>query len=128
MASKAHQRRVIKSDVLVVGIDVAKRWHVAVCRRPDGRKLNAFSFGNDRAGYQKLLERADAARQRCECKSVLFALEATGHYGHTLRYFLADQECAVVSINPAHTKHAKELEDNSPEWICPEFRGKRKTA
>lgn len=32
MASRAQWSRVVNSDVLVVGIDVAKRRHVAACR------------------------------------------------------------------------------------------------
>jgi transposase len=66
-------------------------------------------------GFDKLLKRAEESRQRHRCASIVFALEATGHYGHALRYFLADRGYELVGINPAHTKRIKELEDNSPE-------------
>ena len=36
MSSKTHYPRPIKSGTLVIGIDVAKRSHVAVVRLPDG--------------------------------------------------------------------------------------------
>jgi transposase len=62
MCSKANRREVIKSEVLVVGIDVAKRFHVATIRLPDGTKKKAFSFSNDRCGFDKLLARAESAR------------------------------------------------------------------
>jgi len=54
MSNKARRSRVVKPDVLVVGIDVAKRRHVAVCRRPDGFKEKAFAFTNQRSGFEKL--------------------------------------------------------------------------
>ena len=44
MASKSQKRGRIKPDVLVVGIDVAKRSHVAVCRRAGGQKEKPFPF------------------------------------------------------------------------------------
>ena len=87
MAGTTHQVQRIKDDVLVVGIDIAKRGHMAVCRRPDGRRSKAFFFGNDRSGFEKLIDRSEATKQHSECRSVLFALEATGHYGQALRQF-----------------------------------------
>ena len=119
MASRARSRAVIKPDVLVVGIDVAKRRHVAAIRRPDGIKLAPFPFENSRSGFEKLLRRTERAREQLGCRSVLFALEATGHYGHALRQFVSEQGHPVIGINPAHTKRAKELEDNSPEKSDP---------
>jgi transposase len=115
MASKSRQQWRIKPDVLVVGIDVAKRGHVAVCRRPDGRKLKALFLPNDRPGFQKLIQRCEAVREQYRSTSILFALESAGHYGHALQHFLVDRGYGMVGINPAHTKKVKELEDNSPE-------------
>jgi len=123
MSKRNRRGRIIGSDVLVVGIDVAKRCHVAVCRRPNGLKEKAFSFINLRTGFERLLEFSDRSRQRSGCRSVLFALEATGHYGHALRQFLDDRGFALMGVNPAHTKRAKELEDNSPEKSDPKDAG-----
>jgi hypothetical protein len=44
MASKANGRLPIKPGVMVVGIDVAKRRHVAAIRLPDGRFQPPFSL------------------------------------------------------------------------------------
>jgi transposase len=123
MSRRARRSRIIKPDVLVVGIDVAKRRHVALCRRPDGLKEKPFAFANNRSGFEKLLGKAEDSKRRTGCCSLLFALEATGHYGHALRQFLADEGHGLVGINPAHTKWAKELEDNSPEKSDPKDAG-----
>jgi transposase len=115
MCSKPNQREVIKPEVLVVGIDVAKRRHVATIRLPDGIKKRAFSFSNDRSGFDKLVARAESARVSTGLRGIVFAIESSGHYGHALMHFLIWGGYQVVGINPAHTKRAKELEDNSPE-------------
>jgi transposase len=115
MYSKANRGAVIKLEVLVVGVDVAKRRHVATIRLPDGSKKKAFSFSNDRRGFEKLLARAESVRASLGLRAIVFAVESSGHYGHALIHFLTWGGYSVVGINPAHTKRAKELEDNSPE-------------
>jgi len=115
MYSKANRGAVIKPEVLVVGIDVAKRRHVATIRLGDGTKKKAFSFSNDRRGFEKLLARAESVRTSSGLRAIVFAIESSGHYGHALMHFLTWGGYSVVGINPAHTKKAKEIEDNSPE-------------
>jgi len=47
-------------------------------------------------------------------KQMLGGLEFAGHHGFTFAHFLAQRGYAVVNVLAAHTKAAKELEDNSP--------------
>jgi transposase len=115
MSSKAIHNRPIKSDIVVVGIDVAKRRHVAAIRFPDGGIKKPFSFQNDRQGFERLISRVEQARYESGARGTLFALEATGHYGHALQHYLLAGDWSVVGINPAHTKRVKELLDGSPE-------------
>ena len=115
MYSKAIHNRPIKSDIVVAGIDVAKRRHVAAIRYPDGRIKKPFSFTNNRQGFERLVDRAEIASVESGVCEILFALEATGHYGHSLQHYLLRRDRSVVGINPAHTKKVKELVDGSPE-------------
>lgn len=115
MSSKPQYPRPIKSPTVVVGIDVAKRSHVAAVRTPAGEFHRPFSFRNDRRGFERLLSRIDAVMEASGGVDALYALEATGHYGHALQYYLLDRGLVVVGINPSHTKKAKELLDGSPE-------------
>jgi len=100
---------------LVVGIDVAKRSHVAAVRSLSGEFHRPFSFRNDRRGFERLLSRVEEVSTAKGADDVMYALEATGHYGHALQYHLLDLGLSVVGINPSHTKKAKELLDGSPE-------------
>ena len=62
MSSKAKRDGRIKSDIVIVGIDVAKRRHVAAIRFPDGGIKKPFSFRNDRQGFERLIGCAERAR------------------------------------------------------------------
>ena len=119
MSSKAKRDGRIKSDIVVVGIDVAKRRHVAAIRFPDGGIAKPFSFTNDRQGFERLVSRVEIAGVESGVCEILFALEATGHYGHALQHYLLRRDRSVVGINPAHTKRVKELLDGSPEKSDP---------
>jgi transposase len=119
MSSKAIHNRPIKSDIVVVGIDVAKRRHVAAIRLPDGSIKKPFSFQNDRPGFERLISRVEQACVERGVCGTLFALEATGHYGQALQHYLLAGNRSVVGVNPAHTKRAKELLDGSPEKSDP---------
>src|SRR5262245_8156831 len=85
MTSRARRGRIVSSESLVAGIDVAKGRHVAVLRARGGFKTDAFGFTNDRSGFESLTQRAEATRRELGCSSIVFALESTGHYGHALR-------------------------------------------
>jgi hypothetical protein len=43
--------RYVKSDVLVVGVDISKTFHVAVAREPDGGFSKAYRFTSDAVGF-----------------------------------------------------------------------------
>ena len=115
MSIKAKRYGPIKSDIVVIGIDVAKRRHVAAVRLPDCSIARPFGFQNDRSGFERLVGHAEAALSTSGAREVHFALEATGHYGHALQHYLLAAGWRVVGVNPAHTKKIKEVLDGSPE-------------
>ncbi len=61
MSIKTNRYGPIKSDIVVVGIDVAKRRHVAAIRLPDGSISRPFGFQNNRQGFERLVCGAEAA-------------------------------------------------------------------
>ena len=105
----------IKTDTLVVGVDIAKNDHWA--RFVDFRGIEhnrALKFKNSRGGFETIL-----ARIREICKEENFAeavvgMEPTGHYWKAFANWLGKQEgINVVLVNPYATRQAKELDDNS---------------
>lgn len=105
----------IKTDTLVVGVDIAKNYQWA--RFVDFRGIehnHALKFKNSKGGFETIL-----ARIRQICKEENFAnavvgMEPTGHYWKAFANWLGKQEgITAVLVNPYATKQAKELDDNS---------------
>jgi transposase len=114
MSEHTHARQGIKGHSIVLAVDVAKRGHWMLIQGPDGTREKPRRIANTAAGFGELLEQADAARRRWPGVPLRVALEPTGHYWLPLAYWLQARNLPVLAVNPAHTKRAKELEDNSP--------------
>lgn len=79
-----------------VGIDVGKRYHVAVTLDANGQQEGkALRFANDQAGFGQLQERLAAVGE-----VALIGLEATGHYWLALYTMLSDAGYELVVLNP----------------------------
>lgn len=105
----------IKTDTLVVGVDIAKSYQWA--RFVDFRGIEhscALKFKNSKGGFETILARI---RQICKDENfseVVVGMEPTGHYWKAFANWLDKQEeVKVVLVNPYATKQAKELDDNS---------------
>lgn len=86
-----------------VGIDIASETHVVAGVDEKGEViLKATAFGEDAAGYAKLLELL------AQGGDVLIALEATGHYWKNLVATLLAGGFQVALLNPIRTRHFAE--------------------
>ncbi|MCK8828587.1 IS110 family transposase [Natroniella acetigena] len=107
--------RQVKISTLVVGVDIAKKNHVA--RGQDYRGIEygkALSFTNSDEGFDKFLKWMCELKDKHEKEDIIVGMEPTGHYWLNLAQFLKRNKTKVVLINPSHTKKSKELDDNSP--------------
>jgi transposase len=114
MAEHTRARLGIKGHSIVLAVDVAKRSHWMLIQGPDGVREKPRRIANTAAGFAELLQYAHAAQRRWPGVPLGVALEPTGHYWLPLAYWLQARAIPVLTVNPAHTKRAKELEDNSP--------------
>ena len=97
-----------------VGVDTAKRVHVLVAQGPDGRRTKPVRVPVSRAGFEAAAAQLTAWFPGIRPGQMLVGLEFAGHHGFTFAECLRARGYALVNILPAHTKRAKELEDNSP--------------
>ncbi len=97
-----------------VGVDTAKRFHVLVARGPDGQRSRAHKVLVSRAGFEAADAHLQAAFPALARGQMLVGLEFAGHHCFTFAHYLAQRGYPLVNVLPAHTKHTKELEDNSP--------------
>lgn len=94
--------------MFIIGIDIAKRNHEAVIITEDGQIVRkAFSFRNNCAGYNLLLEQV---RKLTNIKSqIVFAMESTAHYWLALYARLLKDGYTVIVLNPIQSHSLREL-------------------
>lgn len=97
-----------------VGVDTGKKHHVLVARGPDGVAADPITVQVSRSSFERSLERLYGQFPDVAVDEFLIGIEFAGHHGFTYAHFLRQQGHEVVSVLPAHTKKAKELDDNSP--------------
>ena len=94
--------------MIFVGIDIAKRSHVAHAVDGDGRTVvESLKFNNTSHGFAELLERLSKAKALPE--GALISMEATGHYWVALFDFLTSHGYDAVVINPIQTDAFREV-------------------
>ena len=113
MTIKAYRGPRFNDDVLVVGLDMAKRRHVAVAEAL-GRFSKPLPVDNDWASFEKLEDWARKEMARHGCTSVVFAMESTSHYHKPLEEWLLRRGHTVRFVSTFATSRAKEMLDGSP--------------
>lgn len=105
----------MKNAQIMVGVDIAKHKHCAVLITNTNQIITKpFFFNNTIEGFKILLNVLKKQEKEDITKAnILIGMEPTGHYWKPLANFLQDNGYKVVMVNPAHTKKAKELDDNS---------------
>lgn len=104
----------ITEKTLVVGVDIAKRLHVA--RAVDFRGIELGKdcvFSNDGVGLRNLVAWMRELELSHNKTDILFGIEPTGHYWFPLAEYLQNEGNKLVLVNPHHVNKSKELEDNT---------------
>ena len=92
-----------------VGIDIAKRSHVAVIMNEDNSlEVKPFSFNNDKTGFKKLLIHLQLLC--CDLSDIVIGMEATGLLFENLYRHLQSLEYNVVLLNPYQTAKFREMD------------------
>lgn len=105
----------ITDKTLIIGIDIAKKVHVARVFDNRGAELRArINVKNSRDGFHSFSENINELTRLHNKESVIIGLEPTGVYGHALTAFLKDEGYNVVYVLGMQVKRVKEVEDNSP--------------
>lgn len=93
----------VAHESLYVGIDVAKKRHIAgfvsktlLERHERFEGCPVFTFENSREGFRALIERI---RAYCPLEEVFILLEQTGHYHKALEQYLLELDLSVYRIH-----------------------------
>jgi len=105
----------INENTLIIGVDIAKRKHVARAIDDRGRDLvKRLVFDNSLDGFTNLLTWIENLKIVENRSKVMIGMEPTGHYWLNLAYYLKGLGLKVVVVNPSKVKRSKELDDDSP--------------
>ncbi len=105
----------VNEQTLIIGVDVAKRKHVARAIDDRGRDLvKRLVFTNSYQGFLELIEWAQNLSEKHNRPNLLIGMEPTGHYWLNLAYYLKARDIPVVVVNPMKVKRFKEMDDDSP--------------
>src|SRR5699024_12677225 len=101
----------INEHTLIIGVDIAKRKHVARAIDDRGRDLvKRLVFPNSLQGFSDLIEWAIELSETHARPHLIVGMEPTGHYWLNLAYHLKAQDIKVVVVNPMKVKRFKEME------------------
>jgi transposase len=92
-----------------VGIDIAKRSHVACVMKEDNTlEIKPFSFPSSRNGFKKLLMQLQSLS--CDPSEIIIAMEATGLLFENLYRYLKEFDYRVVLLNPYQSAKFREMD------------------
>lgn len=101
----------LDSESLVVPIDVSKYFHKGMILGPHGEVLEEpFEIDIYQSGFQSLLKKMEAAKQKTGAKRVVFALEPTSYYHQTLLEELKHLGHEVHLVNPYLVSKVRSLD------------------
>ena len=104
----------LDEGILIIGIDVSKKFHVA--RAQDFRGVEfrkGIKFDNTLEGFQQFCVWKDLLMKEETKTKVIVGMEPTGPYWLPFARWLQSQGYWTVTVNPAHVKKSKELDDNN---------------
>lgn len=104
----------LDENILIIGVDVSKKFHVA--RAQDFRGVEfkrGIKFDNSKQGFDKFEEWKNSLLIENHKIKVLIGMEPTGTYWLPFARWLQSEGYWTATVNPAHVKKSKELDDNN---------------
>lgn len=104
----------LDEQILIIGVDVSKKFHVARAQDYRGVEFKkGIKFDNTLEGFHQFCAWKDLLMKEEVKTKVIVGMEPTGPYWLPFARWLQSEECWTVTVNPAHVKRIKELDDNN---------------
>lgn len=109
--STAEKLGQIPGRCLIVGVDPHKKKHAVVAMTLDSRVWAKWKFENTVAGFEAVVCWAREQMVGSGSHSIMFAIEAGGHYWRNLAYYLESSGMSLRLVSPFTLKRRREGED-----------------
>lgn len=104
----------ITQETLIIGVDIAKFYHVARALDDRGIDLSKkITFRNSLEGFLKFEQWIAENQAKNKKSKVVIGMEPTGHYWENLARYLRKKQYPAVIVNTLHVYRSKELDDNN---------------
>lgn len=104
----------LDEQILIIGVDVSKKFHVARAQDYRGVEFkNGIKFDNTLEGFIQFSSWKELLMREEKKTKVVVGMEPTGPYWLPLARWLQKGGYWTVTVNPAHVKKSKELDDNN---------------
>jgi transposase len=107
-SSTTKKIRQVLGGTLHVGIDLGLEKNWAVVMNERGERVDRFSFGSDRGGYEYFLVRVEKVRQQQKATEIQVAMEPTNYFWKLLAQELEEKEMVYHLVNPYTVKKHRE--------------------
>lgn len=112
--TRERRLRQMDKETLIIGVDIAKKIHVARAFDFRGIELEkSIEFANDYLGFARFKEWIQSIKNNENKIQLFVGMEPTGPYWLNLARNLKRSDISIVTVNPKHVKDSKELDDNS---------------
>lgn len=111
---KLNQKKALVKGKLIVGVDLAKRNHVAVCMLPDGVVVGKpLNVSHDAASLRELWKTLECIRDGGDLAGIVIAVEATGAYWEAFVRQFSEYSVDLVFTHGRVVKKTREMMDLS---------------
>jgi transposase len=110
-------------DCLHVGVDLALEENMVVILDERAKRLDRFSFPQDRGGYDYFFQRVESVRQRNEALGVALSMEPTNYFWKLLAQEAEARQIPYRLVNPYTAKKHREGNQLDPSKDDPRDAG-----
>lgn len=109
-----HKLNQLDEQILIIGVDVSKKFHVARAQDYRGVEFKkGIKFDNTLGGFIQFSSWKELLMKEEKKTKVIVGMEPTGPYWLPFARWLQKEGLWIVTVNPAHVKKSKELDDNN---------------
>jgi transposase len=121
--STSNEIRQVQPGCLHVGVDLALEENLVVILDEQAKRLDRFTFPQDRGGYEYFFRRVEGVRQRWNASAVVMSMEPTNYFWKLLAQEAKEKQMSYHLVNAYTVKKHREGNQLDPSKDDPRDAG-----